>query len=310
MPQPPFLQPGDTVGVVAPASRFDYDDLLPGLAVLRHDWQLRVIEGASLTAHSGPFAGSVGLRLHDIQTMLDDPNVRAIFAARGGYGSYQLVDALDFTQFKRSPKWFVGFSDITLLHCRIEKTGVQSLHAVMPRQFAKPDVAESVESLRRWLFGEVFNHYSAPGHSLNRPGRASGTLIGGNLTLLLHTLATPTEPDWRDKILFIEDVDETFFSIDRMLTQLRRAGRLAQLAGLIVGQFSDLHENRSLPYEQSIEAVIAQHLDGLTIPICFDFPVGHTDRNLAMPIGRTTELVVGAGGVRLNFGTMHATDYE
>lgn len=126
-------------------------------------------------------------------------------------------------------------------------------------------------------------------------------LIGGNLTLLLHTLATPTEPDWQGKILFIEDVDETFFSIDRMLTQLRRAGRLAQLAGLIVGQFSDLHENTSLPYEQPIEAVINQHLDGLGIPVCFDFPVGHTNRNLAMPVGRLTELVVGAGGARLTF---------
>ena len=301
MPQPPSLQPGDTVGVVAPASRFAYDELVPGLALMRDSWQLDVVEGASLTAASGPFAGSVDLRLHDIQTMLDNPDIRAVFAARGGYGSYQLVDALDFTRFKQSPKWVVGFSDITLLHCQLEKTGVQSLHAIMPRQFAKPAAAESVESLRRWLFSEVVDHYSAPAHLLNRPGRASGTLIGGNLTLLLHTLATPTEPDWQGKILFIEDVDETYFSIDRMMTQLRRAGRLAQLAGLIVGQFSDLHENTSLPYEQSIEAVIAQHLGGLNIPVGFDFPVGHTDRNLAMPIGHPAELVVGKGGTRLNF---------
>ncbi|MBC8153448.1 MAG: LD-carboxypeptidase [Bacteroidetes bacterium] len=298
---PPFLRPGDTVGVVAPASRFDYNDLRPGLALLRHEWQLNVLEGVSLTAHSGPFAGSIALRQHDIQTMLDDPAIRAVFAARGGYGSYQLVDVLDFTKFRQYPKWFVGFSDITLLHCQIEKTGVQSLHAVMPRQFAKPEAAESVESLRRWLFGVGFDYYSAPAHALNRPGQASGTLIGGNLTLLLHTLATPTEPDWQGKILFIEDVDETFFSIDRMLTQLRRAGRLAQLAGLVVGQFSDLRENTSLPYGQPIEAVIAAHLDGLDCPVCFDFPVGHTDRNLAMPIGRPVELVVGTGEARLNF---------
>ncbi len=301
MHQPPFLKPGDTVGVVAPASRFMYEDLVPGLGILRDDWQLNVVEGTSLTAADGPFAGSVATRLHDLQTMFDDPAVRAVFAARGGYGSYQLVDTLDFTGFKKYPKWFVGFSDITLLHCQIEKAGVQSLHAVMPRQFAKPEAAESVESLRRWLFGKVFDHYSAPAHRLNQPGRASGTLIGGNLTLLLHTLATPSEPDWRGKLLFIEDVNETFFSIDRMLTQLRRAGRLSQLAGLIVGQFSDLQENMSLPYGQSIEAVIAQHLTGLPIPVCFDFPVGHTDRNLAMPIGRRAELVVGTGGARLNF---------
>ncbi len=301
MRQPPFLKPGDTVGVVAPASRFVYDDLLPGLAVMRDIWQLNVVEGASLTARSGPFAGSVELRLHDLQTMLDDSTVRAIFAARGGYGSYQLVDHLDFTRFKQAPKWFAGFSDITMLHCQLEKTGVQSLHAVMPRQFGKPEAAESVESLRRWLFGEGFTHYSAPAHALNRQGRASGTLIGGNLTMLLHTLGTPTEPDWRGKILFIEDIDETFFSIDRMMTQLRRAGRLEHLAGLIVGQFSDLRENMSLPYEQPIEAVISTHLEGLAFPVCFDFPVGHTDRNLAMPIGHPAELVVGAGSTRLNF---------
>ena len=301
MPQPPFLRPGDTVGVVAPASRFVYDDLVPGLDLLRDTWQLNVREGRSLTAADGPFAGSVDVRLNDLQTLFDDPSVRAVFAARGGYGSYQLVDALNFTGFQKHPKWFVGFSDITLLHCQIEKTGVQSLHAVMPRQFAKPEAAESVESLRRWLFGEVFDHYSAPAHRLNRPGRAQGTLVGGNLTMLLHTLATPSEPDWRGKILFIEDIDETFFSIDRMLTQLRRAGPLNQLAGLIVGQFSELQENMSLPYGQPIEAVIAQHLHGLSIPVCFDFPVGHTARNLAMPIGRGAELVVGTGGTRLNF---------
>ena len=301
MEQPPFLQPGDAVGVVAPASRFDYDDLRPGLALMRNEWRLDVVEGSSLTARSGPFAGSVDVRLRDLQTMLNDPGIRAIFAARGGYGSYQLVDKLDFTRFRASPKWFVGFSDVTLLHCQIEKAGVQSLHAVMPRQFAKPDAAESVASLRRWLFGPGFTHYSAPAHPFNQPGRASGPLIGGNLTLLVHTLGTPQEPDWRGKILFIEDVGETFFSIDRMLTQLRRAGRLSQLAGLLVGQFSDLLENTSLPYELPIEAVIAQHLTGLNIPVGFDFPVGHTDRNLAIPIGHPTELVIGPVGSRLNF---------
>lgn len=302
MLQPPFLKPGDTVGVLAPASRFDYDDLLLGLAILRYDWKLNVVEGASLQARFGPFAGSVELRLNDLQTMLDNPAMRAIFAARGGYGSYQLVDSLNFTAFKQSPKWFVGFSDVTLLHCELEKAGVQSLHAVMPRQFARPEAAESVESLRRWLFGVGYDHYSAPAHRFNHLGRASGLLIGGNLTMLLHTLGTPSEPDWRGKILFLEDVGETVFSIDRMMTQLRRAGRLAQLAGLVVGQFSDLVENMALPYQQPIEAVIAQHLVGLNVPICFDFPVGHTDRNLALPIGHPVELVVGGGGARLNFG--------
>lgn len=286
---------------MAPASRFPYGDLIPGLHQLRHDWRLEVLEGQSLKAQSGPFAGSVALRLHDLQTMLDNPSLSAILAARGGYGSYQLVDELDFTGFLKAPKWLVGFSDITLLHCQVQTLGVQSLHAIMPRQFGQNDVGESVESLRRWLFGELPDAYAVPADALNRRGRAEGILIGGNLTLLLHTLATPSEPEWPGKILFIEDIDETYFSLDRMLTQLRRAGRLAQLAGLIVGQFTDLRENQALPYGKTAGQLIAEAVADYDFPVCYNFPVGHVDRNLAMPLGRTVELRVDEAGGTLLF---------
>ncbi len=298
---PPPLKPGDTVGVLAPASPFPYADVLPGLHILRQDWQLTVLEGASLVTESRPFAGTIQQRVHEFQAMLDDPDIRAILPARGGYGMYQLIDRLDFTDFLANPKWLVGFSDITMLLNHVQRLGVVSLHGMMPRQYGQPDTADALESIRRWLFGLTPVPYESPAHVLNRPGQSSGHLIGGNLVMLTNSLGTASEPDWAGALLVLEEVGETYFSVDRLLTQLRRAGRLSQVAGVLVGQFTEMRDNESLPYGRPVNDLIADHLGELAVPVCFDFPVGHVPRNLALPIGLPATLTVGHAGSALTF---------
>jgi len=293
---PPFLKPGDTVGVVAPASWFPYDELADGLRVLRNDWQLNVIEGDSLRVQEGPFAGSDVLRRADLQRLFDDPAVRAVFAARGGYGCYRLADGLDLAPLQHTPKWLVGFSDVTVLLSLFYNHNIVSLHGLMPRQFGQPERADALESVRQWLFGEVPAHYSTPAHPLNRPGHATGPLVGGNLTLLVNSIGTPTDVDFTNAILFIEDIDETLFSLDRMLTQLRRGGRLKNLAGLVVGQFTDMRTSASLPFGKDANELIADAVAEYSYPVLFDFPAGHVDENLALPIGWRVRLDVRDGG--------------
>ena len=300
---PPFLRPGDTVGVVSPASWFPYDELAEGLRILRDDWHLNVLEGDSLHAVDGPFAGSDDLRRDDLQRLFDDPTVGAVFAARGGYGCYRIADGLDLTSLQASPKWLVGFSDITVLLSLFYNHGIVSLHGLMPRQFGQPNRAESLESVRQWLFGERQESYVVPAHPLNRPGRAVGPLVGGNLTMLINSLGTPTDVNFSGTILFIEDVDETLFSLDRMLTQLRRSGRLAKLAGLVVGQFSDMRTNLSLPFGKDANDLIAEAVAAYAYPVLFDFPAGHVEYNLALPIGMEVEVVVGKETGKMGFNS-------
>ena len=285
MQVPPFLKSGDTVGVVAPASWFSYSELADGLRILRDDWQLNVIEGESLQAKDGPFAGSDELRRNDLQRLFDNPDVRAIFAARGGYGCYRLADSLNLTELQRHPKWLVGFSDVTVLLSLFYNAGIVSLHGLMPRQFGQPERADALESVRQWLFGEGPSQYSISAHPLNRTGNATGPLVGGNLTLLVNSLGTSSDIDYAGTVLFIEEIDETLFSVDRMMTQLRRAGRLSNLAGLIVGQFTDMRDSASLPFGKDASQIIADAVSDYDYPVLFNFPAGHVDYNLALPIG-------------------------
>ncbi|MEZ0485293.1 S66 peptidase family protein [Fibrella aquatica] len=298
---PPYLQPGDTVVIVAPASPFPYDDLQAAFNLLRHNWQLTVLEGAHLQASTGAFAGTDAQRLADLQNAINDPSVRAIFAARGGYGSYRLVEKLDFSPLLTNPKWLVGFSDITVLLSHVQQLGVASLHAIMPRQFRLDGVDDDVESLRQWLFGETVAPYTAKPNPLNREGGAAGTLTGGNLSMLLHTLGTSSEVDWAGKLLFIEDIDETVFSLDRMMIQLRRSGKLANLAGLLVGTFSDMRDNLTTPWGKTADQIIAEAVSMYTYPVAFGMPIGHEGRNLAIPVGMSGTLAVDSAGSILTF---------
>lgn len=298
---PPFLRPGDTVVIVAPASPFPYDDLRDALRVMRQDWQLVVREGTYLTAGVGAFAGTDGQRLSDVQAAINDPSARAIFAARGGYGSYRLIEQLDLTPLLTHPKWLVGFSDITVLLAHAQRQGIASLHAIMPRQFRLSGVADDVETLRHWLFGETVQPYTAPAHSLNRLGMGSGTLAGGNLAMLLHTLGTSSDVDWAGKIVFIEDIDETLFNLDRMMIQLRRSGKLEHLSGLLVGNFADMRDNQTTPYGKTAYEIVADAVANYSYPVAYEWPVGHEGRNLALPVGGSGTLQVGGTGSELRF---------
>ena len=300
MIRPSFLQAGDRVGVVAMASKVSYPSLEEGLRILREDWELDVVEGHTLYSHYNQFAGTDEQRRQDLQHMLDDPSIKAIFSARGGYGSSKIIDTLRFQKFKKSPKWLVGFSDITAVHCHLHRLGFESLHATMPKLFGQEGAENALESLRKALWGEPLM-YDVPAHPYNRNGNAAATVVGGNLCLLAHLLGSRSEIDTRGKILFIEDVEEYYYNLDRMMVQLKRARKLDQLAGIVVGQFTDLKDNESASFGKNHFEIISDYVQEFDYPVAFDFPVGHVADNRAMVVGRHALLEVTSENTRLCF---------
>lgn len=225
----------------------------------------------------------------DLQEGIDHPDVKAIWCARGGYGSIQLLDSLQWAQFIREPKWLIGFSDICVLHHKIQSVGIQSIHATMALNIEKNSAA-SKNRLKELLFGEKTPFAIAP-HRQNKFGKAAGTLIGGNLSIVYSMLATPEHYDFSGAILFIEDLAEHLYHIDRMLYALSKNGALTQISGLIIGGLTDL-EDTDIPFGKSVEELILAHFDYRKIPICFDFPAGHLDDNQALLLGAMVELEV------------------
>jgi muramoyltetrapeptide carboxypeptidase len=284
---------------MALASRLDYESLQPAFRLMRDTWGLEVVEGQTLHASHHYFAAADDLRRQEFQQYLDDPSIRAVFSARGGYGSSRILDQLNFRKFRQQPKWVVGFSDITAVLSQLYNVGFESLHAAMPKQFGNEGAAESVETLRKVLFGERLDYHSIA-HPLNRMGQAEGRVAGGNLCLLAHLIGSKAEVDTRNSILFIEDVGEYYYNLDRMLLQLKRAGKLKRLAGLIVGQFNDLKQEAT-PFGQSAYEIVQAHVQEYNYPVSYDFPVGHTADNWAIPVGRKAALHVEPTKVRLTF---------
>ncbi|WP_246439849.1 S66 peptidase family protein [Rhabdobacter roseus] len=303
---PSFLQPGDTVGVLAPASRLDYEEVLPGLRVLREQWQLQVQEGTTLRLAHHQFAGTDEERFQDLQAMLDDPSIKAILAARGGYGCSRLLDRLDFTEFRKNPKWVVGFSDLTALMAHLHGMGFASLHASMVKLFTKAGGELALESLRKMLFGEQVA-YEVSTHPFNRLGSAEAELVGGNLCLLAHLVGSASDLDTAGKVLFLEDVGEYYYNLDRMLIQLQRAGKLRYLAGLVVGQFTEMRDNRDPTFGQDAYEIIQQHVSAYSYPVCYNFPVGHVADNRALGVGMPVQLKVGESNVTLSFPLPQST---
>lgn len=286
--QPLHLKKGDKVAIVCPAKKLPrrIDD---AIEILKQ-WGLEVVIGESVYASENQFAGSDDLRTRDLQGFLDDPEIKAILAARGGYGTIRIIDELDFTTFCQHPKWIVGFSDITVLLAHIlSLCNVMGIHGQMPYTFddATPG---SLESLRKALFGEEIK-YSYHSSFPNREGTAEGVLIGGNLTMLIMLEGSASEMDYTDKILFLEDVGEQEYSIDRMMRMLKRSGKLANLKGLIVGAFNEI-QNEKIPFGQSPEEIIMDVVKDYDYPVCFNFPTGHIDDNRAMIVGATIALQV------------------
>lgn len=300
---PSRLREGDTVGIVAPARRISPAQLEPAIVLLT-SWGLKVRLGPHIfSAKHTYLAGTDSERLEDFQSMVNDPEVKAIFCARGGYGSTRIVDEIDFTPLKKSPKWIVGFSDITAFHLRLTAMNIASIHATMPIFFGQEQAQSSVDSIRDILF-EGRCDISMPPVEYNRTGKATGPVVGGNLSLITDSLNTPTEPDTDGRILVVEEVDEYLYKLDRMFTQLRRAGKLRALAGLLVGHMTDM-KNPELAFGETVEEIVLHAVRDYAYPVAFSFPSGHENPNHAWVEGGVATLDVGLRQVRLSYPNVY-----
>jgi muramoyltetrapeptide carboxypeptidase len=297
MIQPPALQPGHTVGIVAPGRKVHPQELHTAQNVFE-SWGLQVQLGKHVfTNHHAYLAATDAERLEDLQYMMDHEGVHAIVAARGGYGITRILDQLDFSAFLRRPKWVVGFSDLTALHLKLAQVGVQSIHGTMPILFDAADAESSVQSLHNLLTDGTTVLTTGPNKN-NRMGTTSGYLIGGNLSLVVDSLGTSSEIETEGKILLLEEVDEYHYKVDRMLVQLKRAGKLDHLAGLVIGHFTDI-KDPALPFGESVDALISHHVKPYSYPVAFGFAVGHQQPNLAWRQGEQVTLRVQPTGSRL-----------
>jgi muramoyltetrapeptide carboxypeptidase len=285
---PPYLQKGDTVAILATARKHIVKSMQPTIDLLE-SWGLNVVIGKSIGLEENQLAGSDEQRAADLQEQLDNPNIKAIWCARGGYGTVRVVDLIDFTQFKKSPKWLVGFSDVTVLHNHLNTMGYKSIHGIMPISLAKAS-KEAIESLRLSLFGQPLQYAIDP-HPMNRLGKATCEVVGGNLSILYSLLGSPSAIDCKDKILYIEDLDEYLYHIDRMMMNLKRNGCLESLKGIIVGSMTDMKDN-DIPWGKNALEIVQDVTKQYNIPMVFNFPAGHIHDNRALILGATATIEV------------------
>ncbi len=302
MKQPPFLKKADKIGIIAPARKIAKEEIQPAIELLEK-WGLKVVLGKNLFNACNQFSGTDEERAEDLQSMLNDTSIKAIISARGGYGTLRIIDKVDFKKFKKTPKWLIGYSDITVLHSHINKLGIQTLHATMPINFSKNK--EATETLHKALFGKKVS-YKIKAHQLNKSIKSTkiaatieGELVGGNLSLLYALSNSNSDIDTKGKILFIEDLDEYFYHVDRMMLQLKRAGKLKQLKALIVGGMTDMKDN-AIPFGKTAEEIILDTVKEYNYPVVFGFPAGHLDENFAMYFGKKAKLKI-AAKVELSF---------
>jgi len=296
---PPYLKPGDKLAIVAPARKVTASEMDAAIATFR-SWGLQVITGPHLFGESNQYSGTDEERASDLQMMLDDKEIKAVISARGGYGSVRIIDSLNFTTFEQHPKWIVGYSDITVLHSHIHtQFGIETLHAIMPINFAESGAQEAIESLRKALFGEQLS-YTVNSHPLNISGSISGILTGGNLSILYALTGSASDIHTENKILFIEDLDEYLYHIDRMMMGLKRSGKLAGIKGIVAGGLTKMNDN-TIPFGKNAEQIVAEYAADAEIPLCFNFPAGHFPDNRALILGREVLLNIDQEGVSLQF---------
>lgn len=281
---PPYLKSGDTIAIAAPARKISQEELAPAITLLEKAG-FNVFYDERLFAQHHQFAGDETVRAAYIQDLLDNPEVKAIWCARGGYGSARIIDRLDFSRFCKQPKWICGYSDVTVFHNHIHRNfNIATLHTTMPisvkeGMYDTPATQTFIAALK----GEPLS-YELPLHPLNRLGNVTAPVVGGNLSMLYSLLGSPSDLDTDGKILFIEDLDEYLYHIDRMMTNLERNGKLAKLAGMLVGHLSDMHDN-TIPYGKNAEEIVAEHCAKYDFPVLFNFPAGHLPDNRAIRLG-------------------------
>jgi len=295
---PPFLKPNDQIRIISPSGSID-PEYIDGAKNILTGWGFKVTEGQYARSEYGRFAGTSEQRAGDLQQALDDTNVKAIMCSRGGYGAAQIIDRIDFTGFIKSPKWLIGFSDITILHNAISNMGIASIHGIMAKQLTElPVESEQVKNLRNILTGNL-PAYTIPGEEYNRIGQAQGKLLGGNLSVLMGLRGSQYDLTYKNAILFIEDIGEKPYQIDRMIQNLRFSGVLKQLSGLLLGQFSDCDEDPLMM--QSISGLIFDAVKDYDYPVGFNFPAGHVDNNFPIIIGANVTLRVTKNSTELIF---------
>jgi len=290
------LNIGDKIGIISTARKISLEELNPSIKLLE-EWGLKVVFGKNLFEEDNQFSGTVSQRTSDLQSMIDDDSIKAILCARGGYGTVQIIDKVDFSHLIKNPKWIIGYSDVTVLHSHLHQLGITSLHATMPINFEK-NTPKALESLKSALFGlrdltEISHHH------FNRFGKVEGEIVGGNLSILYSLLGSGSDINTDGKILFIEDLDEYLYHVDRMMMNLKRNGKLKNLKALIIGGISDMNDN-TIPFGKTAEEIILEYIKEFDFPVCFNFPAGHLDDNRCVRFGVKSVLEVNKNGVSLS----------
>lgn len=298
---PQALRSGDKIGIISTARKISREDLQPALDSLV-EWGLKPVIGKNLFASDHQYAGTDAQRTADLQSMIDDPQIRAILCARGGYGTLRIIDEVDLRGLKKDPKWIVGFSDVTTLTMACYNRGIATIHGPMAISWnGKTGDENSREYLRMMLFGDLPAYSATPlNHEVVRTGSGEGRLIGGNLSMLSQLIGTPTDFNTKGCVLFLEDLDEYLYHLDRMVVHLRRAGKFDGLAGLIVGGFTDLRDNDT-PFGKTYREIIFEAVAGQDFPVAFDFPVGHSPLNYPLIHGAKVRLEVSHTRAELKF---------
>jgi len=291
MKSPPKLKEGDAIAIVAPSRKIRISEIDLAIKVLEK-WGFQVVLQPNIFSEDNQFAGNDEQRRKSFQSALDDKKIKAILCARGGYGAVRIIDSLNFDNFLLYPKWIIGYSDITVFHSHIHSNfNIETIHATMPINITKyGDENNSLISLKKAMMGERLS-YNFESHSLNRNGEAEGILVGGNLSIIYSLIGSLSDIDTKDKILFIEDLDEYLYHIERMLISLKRSGKLEKLSGLIVGSMTNMKDN-TIPFGKTAEEIIKDIVKDYDYPVCFNFPAGHIEDNRALILGRKCKLKV------------------
>jgi|TARA_B110000908_G_scaffold164693_1_gene213054 muramoyltetrapeptide carboxypeptidase len=293
---PEKLNIGDKIGIISTARKISTEELNPAIETLE-SWGFKVILGINLFEEDDQFSGTIEQRTADLQIMIDDNSIKAILCARGGYGTVQIIDGINFNNLKINPKWIVGYSDVTVLHSHLNNLEIASLHATMPINFVS-NTNDSLKSLKNALLGNL-NSAKCKAHPLNKFGKIEGDIVGGNLSILYSLSGSQSDINTAGKILFIEDLDEYLYHVDRMMMNLKRSRMLGKLKGLIVGGMSNMNDN-SISFGKTAEQIILDHTKDYDFPICFGFPAGHLSDNCSLRLGVNSVLEINKNGVSLS----------